>query len=699
MESKTFSLKAGDKVIKVEKNVMAEQANGSILLECGETVVLCTAVMSKNPSDLNYFPLNVEYQEKYYASGKIPGSFLKREGRPTESSILTSRLIDRCLRPLFDHDIKNNIQVVVTPLSVDLENQPDILAMNAASLALGISDIPFLGPVGAVRIGRINGKFIINPTEKEMEESDLDLVVAGTKDRINMVEAGAFEVKEEDIVKAFEVAQFEISNLVKEQEDIIEQIGKEKANLDIKKPDENFIKEIKDRVSEKIEDILYKQGAQKQEKMNLLSDLKNELLEYIETKHEDDKDAKNMADKVFEEEVDRITHEKILKEGKRSDGRKPDELREIHVKAGILPRTHGSGFFKRGTTQALTLLTLGDPASSQIIDTMEEDTKKYFMHHYNFPPFSVGEAGPMRGPGRRDIGHGALAERALRPIIPDHKDFPYTIRLVSEILSSNGSSSMASVCGSSLALMDGGVPIKKIAAGIAMGLMTDKDGNYVVLTDIQGPEDHHGDMDFKAAGTEDGITALQMDVKIDGVTIEMLRDTLKQAKEAREKIIEKIKTAIPGPRKSISKYAPKIEMINIDPDKIGLVIGAGGKTINSIIEDTGVSISIEDDGRVFVSSTNDEAIKKAIKIIESLTKEAKIGDIFEGTVTKVADFGAFVEIFPSKEGLVHISNLKNERVKNVRDVVKEGDKVFVKVINIDDEGRVQLSMKDAKQKK
>ncbi len=699
MESKTFSLKAGDKVIKVEKNVMAEQANGSILLECGETVVLCAAVMSKNPSDLNYFPLNVEYQEKYYASGKIPGSFLKREGRPTESSILTSRLIDRCLRPLFDHDIKNNIQVVVTPLSVDLENQPDILAMNAASLALGISDIPFLGPVGAVRIGRINGKFIINPTEKEMEESDLDLVVAGTKDRINMVEAGAFEVKEEDIVKAFEVAQFEISNLVKEQEDIIEQIGKEKANLDIKKPDENFIKEIKDRVSEKIEDILYKQGAQKQEKMNLLSDLKNELLEYIETKHEDDKDAKNMADKVFEEEVDRITHEKILKEGKRSDGRKPDELREIHVKAGILPRTHGSGFFKRGTTQALTLLTLGDPASSQIIDTMEEDTKKYFMHHYNFPPFSVGEAGPMRGPGRRDIGHGALAERALRPIIPDHKDFPYTIRLVSEILSSNGSSSMASVCGSSLALMDGGVPIKKIAAGIAMGLMTDKDGNYVVLTDIQGPEDHHGDMDFKAAGTEDGITALQMDVKIDGVTIEMLRDTLKQAKEAREKIIEKIKTAIPGPRKSISKYAPKIEMINIDPDKIGLVIGAGGKTINSIIEDTGVSISIEDDGRVFVSSTNDEAIKKAIKIIESLTKEAKIGDIFEGTVTKVADFGAFVEIFPSKEGLVHISNLKNERVKNVRDVVKEGDKVFVKVINIDDEGRVQLSMKDAKQKK
>jgi len=695
MEKKEFSFKVGDKSIKIEKNIMAEQANGSLLISSGETVVLATAVMSKSASDLPYFPLSVEYQEKYYAGGKIPGSFLKREARPTDGAILTSRLIDRCLRPLFDHDIKNSIQIIASVLSIDSENSADILAMNGASLALCISDIPFMGPIGVVRVGRINDNFIINPTKEERKESDLDLVVAGTKDRINMVEAGAKEVPEDTIVKAFEFAKKEIENMVKEQEKIIKEIGKEKTDLKLQKPDESFIKEIQEKVSEKIEEILY--TPNKQERMEELNEVKKSLMEYLEEKYPENPEFISMGDKIFEDEIDRITHINILEKGRRSDGRKANELRKLSTEVGLLPRAHGSGFFVRGQTQALSVLTLGSTGEAQIIDTMEEDSKKYFFHHYNFPPFSVGEAGPMRGPGRRDIGHGALAERALLAVMPKKEEFPYTVRLVSEILSSNGSSSMASVCGSILALMDGGVPIKKMAAGIAMGLMSDKNGNYVVLTDIQGPEDHHGDMDFKAAGTEDGITALQMDVKIDGVTVKMLKDTLNQAKEARLKILKNMKATISEPRKSLSKYAPKIETIKIDPDKIGLVIGGGGKTINGIIEDTGVSIDIEEDGTIFIGSSDQEAINKAKKIVENLTKEPKVGEVYlNAKVTKITDFGAFVEIFPKKEGLVHISNMSKERVNKVSDLLKEGDAVAVKILNIDNLGRIQLSMKDIK---
>jgi len=695
MEKKEFSFNVGNKVIKVEKNIMAEQANGSLLMSSGDTIVLATAVMSNSASDLNYFPLNVEYQEKYYAGGKIPGSFLKREARPTDGAILTSRLIDRCLRPLFDHDIKNNIQVMATVLSLDPEDPADILAMNGASLALCISDIPFMGPIGAVRVGRIDGNFIVNPSKEERERSDLDLVVAGTKDKINMVEAGSKEVPESEIVKAFDFAKKEIENIVAAQEKIAKEIGKEKADLKLQKPDEAFIKEVQEQVSAKIEDVLY--TPEKQARMEELNNIKKDLLSHIEEKYPENPEFKSLGDKVFEDEIDRITHVNVLEKGKRSDGRKPDELRKLSTEVGLLPRTHGSGFFVRGQTQALSVLTLGSTGEAQIIDTMEEDSKKYFFHHYNFPPFSVGETGPMRGPSRRDIGHGALAERALLAVMPDRTEFPYTVRLVSEILSSNGSSSMASVCGSILAMMDGGVPIKKIAAGIAMGLMSDKDGNYVVLTDIQGPEDHHGDMDFKAAGTEDGITALQMDVKVDGVTIQMLSDTLDQAKKARMEIMANMKVTISEPRKTLSKYAPKIETIKIDPSKIGLVIGGGGKTINGIIEDTGVTIDIEDDGTIFIGSSDQEAIDKARGIIEGLTREPKIGEIYEDArVTKIMDFGAFVEILPGKEGLVHISNLANERVNNVEDIVKEGDRVTVKILNIDNIGRVQLSMKDIK---
>ncbi len=695
METQEFSIKIGNKTLTIKKNIMAEQANGAVLASMGETVVLCTAVMSKHPSGLPYFPLNVEYQEKYYAGGKIPGGFLKREGRSSDQAVLKSRLIDRCLRPLFDHDIKNAIQVIASVLSVDFENDADIVAMNGASIALSISDIPFLGPIGAVRVGRINGEFVLNPTEKEREESDLDLVVAGTKDRINMVEAGAKEVKEEDVVSAFEFAQKEIKRIVEFQEEIIKKIGKEKQDLNIEKPSEDFILEVKSQVSDKIKEFFY--NPDKASRMHELNIVKDEMFKYVEEKYPDNPEYKEFADKIFEKEVDFITHQSVLKDGKRSDGRGPKELREILTEVALIPRVHGSGFFKRGSTQALTILTLGDPASGQVIDSMDLDYKKRFLHHYNFPPFSVGEAGPLRGPSRRDIGHGSLAERAIAPILPTQEEFPYTIRLVSEILSSNGSSSMASVCGSSLALMDGGVPIKKIAAGIAMGLMTGDDDEYVVLTDIQGPEDHHGDMDFKAAGTEDGVTALQMDVKIKGVTIQMLRDTLNQAREARMEILEKIKNAISEPRKTLSKHAPKVEMIKVEPSKIGKIIGSGGKTINQIIETTGAQISIEDDGSVFVSSSDADVIESAKNMILALVKEPKEGEIYDGKVVKIADFGAFVEILPGFEGLLHISNLKKERVRKVEDVVKQGDIVKVKVMKIEDNGKIQLSMKDVKQ--
>ncbi|MEK7452773.1 MAG: polyribonucleotide nucleotidyltransferase [Patescibacteria group bacterium] len=692
MKTQEFSIKVGDKTLKIEKNILAEQANGAILITSGETTVLCTAVMGRHPSNLNYFPLNVEYQEKYYASGKIPGSFFKREGKSSDTAVLKSRLIDRCLRPLFDHGVKNSIQIIASVLSSDIENDADILAMNGASLALTISDIPFMGPLGAVRIGRVNGNFVLNPTEEERKNSDLDLIVAGTKDRINMVEAGANQVPESELVKAFQLAQDEITKIVIEQEKITKNIGKKKVIFNLSKPSEELIKDVKSQVSEKIEDFLY--NPDKLERMHEINEVKNTLLKYIKEKYPENPENTEMSEKIFEDEIDYITHKNILEKGRRSDGRKPAELRAIETEAGLLARTHGSGFFKRGSTQALTILTLGDPLSGQIIDTMDESYNKKFMHHYNFPPFSVGETGPLRGPSRRDIGHGSLAERALKAILPSQEEFPYTIRLVSEILSSNGSSSMASVCGSSLALMDGGVPIKKIAAGIAMGLMTGKNGEYVVLTDIQGPEDHHGDMDFKAAGTDEGITALQMDVKIDGVTIKMLEDTLKQAKEARLEIIEHIKKTISEPRSSLSKYAPKIETIKIDPKKIGLIIGSGGKTINGIIETTGAKISLEDDGSVFISSTDVGAIAKAKKIIEGLVKEPKEGEIYSGVVTKTTDFGAFVQILPGKEGLIHISNLKKERVKSVEEVVRRGDTVKVKIMNVDPSGKIQLSMKD-----
>ena len=691
MKKEKFSHDLAGRQFTIELSDIAEQAHGRVLVRYGDTLVLATVVMNKKPREGgNYFPLMVDYEEKFYAAGKILGSrFIKRETRPSEEAILVARLIDRSIRPRFDLRIRNDVQVIVTVLSIDEKNDPDVPSLLAASLALSLSPIPWAGPIAGVRVGKIDGKFIINPTFEERQASVLDCIVSGTEAKINMVEAGAKEISEEELLEGMKQAHEEIKKIIAFQKSIVEKAGAKKRILSFPETPEALIKNLKKHISQRLGDALYeKDKTARQEKVE---GLKEEWMAFAVETHPDFNKA--MLEYLFEEEINEILHKRIIEKGERPDGRKPDELRELYSEVGLLPRTHGSALFVRGQTQALSAATLGAPGDEQIVEGMEVRMKRRFMHHYNFPPYSVGETGFMRGPGRREIGHGALAERSLAPLIPSKEEFPYTIRLVSEILSSNGSSSMASVCGSVLAMMDAGIPIKKPAAGIAMGLMMDAEGKYKVLTDIQGPEDHHGDMDLKAAGTRDGITGIQMDVKIEGVTLEILRDTLAQAKDVRLQILAHMASVLPTHRPELSPLAPRVIVLKINPEKIGALIGPGGKMINELIAKYNVEIDIEDDGTVFITSEDAESMQKALAEIKQITKEIKPGELLEGRVTRIFGFGAMVEFAPRQDGMVHISELAPWRVERVEDIVNIGDIIPVMVKEIDEQGRVNLSLK------
>ena len=687
----SFEMQLGGRKLVIESGKMAKQAGGAVLIRYGDTAVLVTATASAAPRDgIEFFPLTVDYEEKLYSVGKIPGGFIKREGRPSESAILAGRLIDRPIRPLFAEGFRNDVQVVATVLSVDQDNPPEIPAMIGASCALSISDIPFDGPIGGVRVGRIDGQFIINPTVAQQESSELNLVVAGTKDAVLMVEASARELPEEVILDAIAFGHKAIQEIILFQDNIIAQIGKVKREIklyEVRKEIETAVREF---VTGKLET-----AVRNPDKLSREADIK--MVKEEAAKHfavafpekDQEKEIQYMMQKILKEIVRRmISVEKI-----RPDGRQVEEVRPITCEVGLLARTHGSGLFTRGQTQALTVATLGAIGDEQILDGLGVEESKRYMHHYNFPSFSVGETRPSRGPGRREIGHGALAERALVPVIPTEVEFPYTIRLVSEVLESNGSSSMASVCGSTLALMDAGVPIKLPVSGVAMGLVKDGD-HFTILTDIQGMEDALGDMDFKVAGTVKGVTAIQMDIKIAGITKEILTAALDQANRGRMHILGKMLEVISQPRPELSPYAPRIITMEIDPDKIRDVIGPGGKTIKKIIDETGVTIDIEDDGKVFIAAVDVEAGNKAVRIIESLVKDVTVGATYPGKVTRLMNFGAFVEILPGKEGLVHISQLALERVGKVEDVVKVGDEILVKVTEIDRQGRINLSRRE-----
>ena len=687
MERK-FQFELAGKELIVTIGKVAEQAGGACLVRYGDTVVLVTATSSKEPRDgIDFFPLSVDYEEKLYSVGKIPGGFIKREGRPSEKAILTSRLIDRPIRPLFPDGYRNDVQVIATVLSVDQDYSPEIVSMIGSSIALSISDIPFCGPTGAVNVGLIDDKFIINPDSQEREKTQMDLTVAGTKEAIMMVEAGANIVAEETMLEGILTAHEEIKNICAFIEEITAEVGKEKQEFKVFKPEESLEEKIVEYGTDKLINAF--NTVEKQERESKIDEVSNEILEtFISEYPDNEKDIKEVIENIIKKEVRRL----ILVEGIRPDNRKLDEIRKISTDVGILPRAHGSGLFTRGQTQVLTVATLGASSDVQIIDGLGDEEYKRYMHHYNFPPFSVGDTRPMRGPGRREIGHGALAERALEPVIPSVEDFPYTIRLVSEVLSSNGSSSQASVCGSTLSLLDAGVPIKSPVAGIAMGLIKEDD-NVVILSDIQGMEDHLGDMDFKVAGTKDGITAIQMDIKIAGIDRPILEEALQKARIGRLFILSKMEECISEPREELSQYAPKIFTMNINPDKIREVIGPGGKIINKIIDETGVKIDIDDDGRVAIAAENAVSGDKAIKMIEDIVKEIEVGEIYLGKVTKITNFGAFLDIHNGKEGLLHISNIARERVKKVEDVLKVGDDVMVKVVEIDKQGRINLNRK------
>ena len=698
-EVKTYTTDFAGKPLKVELGRLGGQANGVAVVQYGETTVLVNATISANPKVGDYMPLQVEYEEKYYAAGKIKGSkWVKRDGRPSEEAILSSRLIDRAIRPRFDNNIRHEMQVVTTVLSFDGVNDPDMVALFGASLALMISDIPFAGPVAGIRVGRVDKKLVFNPTYKERAESDFDIVVAGTANRINMIEVGAQIVPEKDMAEAIEVGFKELSKLTDFQIKIAKEVGKKKKDLKMAERDEALSWAVKNFSKDKLKIALYKPGMAKNEFYEGLGQIKEELKTYIKEQYKDHPELAKKLDEagvVFEEEIDHKVHQNIIDEDKRPDGRKMDELRLITADTAILPHTHGSGLFNRGSTQALSILTLAAPGMEQWLETMEINlTKKRFMHHYTFPPYSTGEVKRLGGLGRREIGHGYLAERSLEPIIPNKEEFPYTIRVVSEILSSNGSSSMASVCGSSLALMDGGVPIKSPAAGIAMGLMSNELGKYKILTDIQGPEDHHGDMDMKVAGTREGVTGMQMDVKVEGITPQIVAETLEQARKARLEILDVMIKAISTHRKDLSVHAPRIQIVKIDPKKIGAVIGKGGETINGIIEVTGAEIDIDDAGLVFITCATVEGMDKAVQMIKDLTYEPQPGEEFDGRVVKILDFGAFVEIMPGRDGMVHVSEMSNERVRHPSDILKEGQKVHVWLKNVDDMGRINLTMKE-----
>ncbi|MCP3777460.1 polyribonucleotide nucleotidyltransferase [Paenibacillus sp. MZ03-122A] len=683
-------MQLGGRKLVLETGRLAKQANAAVKVSYGETVVLCTVTASREPKDLDFFPLTVNYEERLYAVGKIPGGFIKREGRPSQKAILSSRLTDRPIRPLFPEGFRNDVQVLNLVMSVDQDCEPEIAAMIGTSAALSISDVPFNGPIGGVAVGRVDGQFVINPDIAQQNASDLYLVVAGTKDAIMMVEAEGNEIPEEVMLEAIMFGHDEIKNIVAVIEQLVQVAGKEKMQVKLHAVDEKVNSEVRAYAAERLMQAV--KIAEKHARQEAIDAVNEETVAHFEAQYIETpellSDVSEVLYDIVKEEVRRlITHDKV-----RPDGRKLDEIRPIESDTSILPRTHGSGLFTRGQTQALSICTLGALGDVQILDGIDLEETKRFMHHYNFPPFSVGEARPLRAPGRREIGHGALGERALSKVIPSETEFPYTIRLVSEVLESNGSTSQASICASTLAMMDAGVPIKAPVAGVAMGLI--KDGDHVsVLTDIQGMEDHLGDMDFKVAGTAKGVTAIQMDIKINGIDRQILQDALKQAKEGRLFILSKMMEAIQKPREQLSPYAPKIMTMHINPDKIRDVIGAGGKIINKIIEETGVKIDIEQDGRVFIASTNQEMNEKARSIIEGIVKEVVVGEIYIGTVKRIEKFGAFVEILPGKDGLVHISQLSTERVAKVEDVIAIGDTITVKVTEIDQQGRVNLSRK------
>ncbi|MFD0825346.1 polyribonucleotide nucleotidyltransferase [Neobacillus sp. M.A.Huq-85] len=684
-----YSMEWAGRKLTVEIGQLAKQANGAVLVRYGDTAVLSTATASKEPKNLDFFPLTVNYEERLYAVGKIPGGFIKREGRPSEKAILASRLIDRPIRPLFADGFRNDVQVISIVMSVDQDCSTEMAAMFGSSLALSTSDIPFEGPIAGVVVGRVNGEFVINPTVEQSELSDIHLTVAGTKDAINMVEAGANEVPEETMLEAIMFGHDEIKRLIEFQEKIAAEIGKEKMQISLYEINKELEAEVRTICEADMINAI--QVQEKHAREAAITEVKKQVLAKYEEQEATDenlKQVKQILDKIVKGEVRRlITVEKI-----RPDGRKIDEIRPLSSQVGLLSRTHGSGLFTRGQTQALSICTLGAMGDVQILDGLGIEEEKRFMHHYNFPSFSVGETGPIRGPGRREIGHGALGERALEPIVPNEKDFPYTIRLVSEVLESNGSTSQASICASTLAMMDAGVPIKAPVAGIAMGLVKSGE-HYTVLTDIQGMEDHLGDMDFKVAGTSKGVTALQMDIKIEGLSREILEEALQQAKKGRMQILDSMLATINEPRAELSKFAPKILTMAINPDKIRDVIGPSGKQINKIIEETGVKIDIEQDGTIFIASADQEMNQKAKKIIEDIVREVEVGQMYLGKVKRIEKFGAFVEIFAGKDGLVHISELAEERVGKVEDVVKIGDEILVKVTEIDKQGRVNLSRK------
>jgi polyribonucleotide nucleotidyltransferase len=685
---KKFSYDLAGRKLEVSIGKVAEQASGACLVTYGDTVVLTTATASKAPKEgIDFFPLTVEYVEKSYAAGKIPGGFIKREGRPTENATLTSRLIDRPIRPLFPEGYKNDVQIISTVLSTDVDNMPEVVAMNGASIALSISNIPFLGPIGSVVVGYINGEYIINPNFEQRNKSEMQLFISGTEKAIMMIEAEAKILDEEIVLGAILAGHEEIKRICKFINEISKEYSIEKSEVIKPEFNEELFSKVEEFGREKISFAM--KNSDKIARVELTEQAKDEIHAQFDEEYEDDV---KLISEYIENIISDVFREQIINDKERPDGRSFDEIRNIWSEVGILPRAHGSGLFTRGQTQVLSVLTLGSVADEQTLDGLDGEENKRYMHHYNFPPYSVGDTRPLRSAGRREIGHGALAEKALLPVIPSEEEFPYAIRVVSEVLSSNGSSSQASVCGSALALMDGGVPIKAPVAGIAMGLIKEED-TVAILTDIQGLEDHLGDMDFKIAGTKEGITAIQMDIKIDGIDEEILREALEKAKIARLQILDKMHETISNPREELSKFAPKIYTMTIDPEKIGEVIGSGGKTINKIIDETGVKIDIEDDGRIFIISEDKENADKAIETIEAIVKEIEVGEIYKGKVMRLTNFGAFVELVKGKEGMVHISKIAHERIDKVEDVLKVGDLIDVKVIEIDKMGRINLSRK------
>ncbi|MGD1993274.1 MAG: polyribonucleotide nucleotidyltransferase [Anaerolineae bacterium] len=685
MNTHTFTVPLGDHTITMETGKLAHQAGGALTLRCGDTMLMTTATMSSSEREgISFFPLTVDFEERLYAAGRIPGSFFRREGRPTESAILIARLTDRPLRPLFPDDLRNEVQIIVTPLSQDETYRADTLAVISASAALTISDVPFGGPIGAVRVGYIDGELVVNPTIPQMEESLLDLRLAGTKSALLMVEAGAEEIPEDVILEALSLGHEAIQAIIDVQQEMRQVVGKPKRDYTAHGVPEELVAQVRGLVQDRMAGELF-QTSDKKSRYGLLDELRAEAVEKLGEEY----DASQIKEAFSKVESD-VVRRRVIDQGIRVDGRRTAEIRPLSAEVGLLPRAHGSGLFNRGETQVLSVATLGTPREEQMLDDLSPDETKKYIHHYNFPPYSTGETWFLRGPKRREIGHGALAERALEPVLPPDEEFPYTIRVVSEALSSDGSTSMASVCGSSLSLMDAGVPLRKAVGGIAMGLVM-QDGQYRVLTDILGMEDHLGDMDFKVAGTKDGITALQMDIKVEGISKEIMAEAMEQARQARLQVLDAMADAIPEPRPQLAEHAPQMLIISVNPDKLGAVIGSGGKTVRAIQEEYDVKVDIEDDGTIYIAADNRTAAEQAIEKIERLTEEPEIGKIYTGRVVRTTDFGAFVEIIPGTDGMVHISQLSDHKVPSVQDVVNVNDEIMVMVTDIGPDGKIRLS--------